>query len=150
MAERTNEQQWVQIRDILDIVGENGMSGDKTDEEACSPPFYFCVKTVQKKHIEWISKGLSALFYTVDSYSIITETIIQRGRYLPRNPHDPKKAQEYVPIIPGLPQNFYSNEYLAHLSEARRDELSMIKDVELPVLVSTVCFYHLNPPVLIS
>ena len=68
MAERTNEQQWVQIRDILDIVGENGMSGDETDEEACSPPFYFHVKTVRKKHIKWISEGLSALFYAVDSF----------------------------------------------------------------------------------
>ena len=112
--------------------------------------FLFLCKDSSKEAHRVVSKGLSALFYTVDSYSIITETIIQRGRYLPRNPHDPKKAQEYVPIIPGLPQNFYSNEYLAHLSEARRDELSMIKDVELPVLVSTVCFYHLNPPVLIS
>ncbi|KIK74454.1 hypothetical protein PAXRUDRAFT_19855 [Paxillus rubicundulus Ve08.2h10] len=124
-------EKWDVIQMITQRLDVKGMSGDETDYILGTK------KVVRRIELPWISPVISNLFKSVESYqsTFQEENMLEKvgNTSLERHLEVGRKVRKAA-AIPGLPCNWYNDEWFQGLSPGARSMLSMSKDVQVPSL----------------
>ncbi|KDQ49360.1 hypothetical protein JAAARDRAFT_51770 [Jaapia argillacea MUCL 33604] len=110
----------------LKRVGAGGTSDDETDDGLIP-------KSVRRVDLEWRAPGLGLMMRAIDSDNSHQWPSRRGNRSLPREPQ--ARRAERGRVVHGLPTNWYSETWLASLSQSERDSLEMTPEEPIPVLI---------------
>ena len=110
------------------------MSGDETDCPPAAKP-----KALQCLELPWINPGISCLFQFVETYESaqrIENMLEQVGNLSLKHCWKAGRKEGKLTPIPGLPRNWYNDDWFKGLTAGARLMLSVCKDIAIPSLVS--------------
>lgn len=118
---------WDHLDNILEILGAGGMSSDESEVDADGRKVYFA------KKLGWRRHGLSSRMIVIDQDRNV-KTAYNNTR--PGNPPRIRKRRQNPTetarnAMPGLPLNFYDQDWYGQLTERQRNELRAASVVEL-------------------
>lgn len=124
---------WGKVKQTLDLLGPQGMSGDETDTAQSVG-----IKKVVRLTLPWLDPGITSLWNAVDTYeNAVSEECIMtvRGNKHLERVGTARIAKKTNPL-PNLPRNWYSNEWYRTLSPSAKMKLGARPHLDVPTLVS--------------
>ena len=110
------------------------MSGDETDCPPAAKP-----KALWRLELPWINPGISRLFQSVETYESahrMENMLEQVGNLLLKHCWEARRKEGKSTPIPGLPCNWYNDDWFKGLTAGICLMLSVRKDITIPSLVS--------------
>ncbi|KAF9232692.1 hypothetical protein BU15DRAFT_80961 [Melanogaster broomeanus] len=123
---------WDTIRTIIECLDLEGMSGDETDSTSGVKP-----KVVRRVELPWISSAISTLFNSVESYesALREENMLEKiGNSSLERHFEARRKNGKATAVPGLPRNWYNDNWFQGLTHGAHSMLSACKDVPVPTL----------------
>ena len=127
-------EKWDAVHKIIDTLGVEGMSGDETDCPPAAKP-----KALRRLELPWINPGISHLFQSVETYESahrMENMLEQVGNSSLKCCWEAGRKKGKSTPIPGLPHNWYNDDWFKGLTAGARLMLSVRKDIAIPSLVS--------------
>ena len=121
---------WESVRKIHSLLGVHGMSSDETECDGRA-------KSVRRIKKPWINESISFMWQQVENlYSPLTiGNRLKSGNKPLQRLWDAQISNFNSVIVPGLPRNFYSSDFLSSLTPLRLRQLRLVDDyVAIPDL----------------
>lgn len=115
------------MENLLEALGQDGMSSDETDEEESSSS-----KIVRRVRLPWVAMEVSQLWKHVESHHTTNQaTLVLRGN----KPHVRRfesARHSTRPAVANLPKNFYDTLWWHQLRSSERARLQAKEDMAIP------------------
>ncbi|KIK76586.1 hypothetical protein PAXRUDRAFT_18090 [Paxillus rubicundulus Ve08.2h10] len=123
---------WDDIRQIIDCLDIEGISGNETDTAPGTQP-----KVIRRMVLPWLSPFISELFDCVESYNTALHEecmTVHTGNSSLERMFEPHHTDTKAVALDQLPRNWYDEEWYKAHSVSGRTMLSAHKDVPIPTL----------------